>query len=251
MKTKQFYRYLPMIIILCAALSCNDNDEELKKGTCKISKIETDGDGDPDVTTYTYDTQGRVISINDDGSTVNYAYDDQNRVSRAENFKIYKEDYEYAVDHIKVIESFWNSTDEIWKIDGLSKCYLNPDGTIKAIAGSYGDSVTYSYDTKKNVVKMGEYYDKKLEEYLEIQYSNIRNPLAGLPAKDNILAYDPLKQSPYMISAVTGKSEDIPFTAKFTYEKNEYNYPVSSKVIFTERNLTKTTTVKYTYSSCQ
>jgi len=98
---------------------------------------------------------------------------------------------------------------------------------------------------------MGKYYDKKLDTTLEIQYSNIKNPLAGLPVEDKVLAFDPLLQSPNMVPAITGTMENIPFTVKVTYEKNEYNYPVSSKVIFTERNLTETTTNTYTYSSCR
>lgn len=241
-----------MMIILSAAFSCNkDDDENFKQGTCKITQIETFEDGTPEETTYTYDAQGRVISIDDDGDLVTYEYDNQNRISKAHPSDNVQEAYSYTANEIVVTIMFWHQFYEAWDTVDIKKCYLNPDGTIKAIAGTFGDSVAYSYDTKKNVVKMDEFDDYELMVSMDVQYSNIKNPLANVPVPDRVLAFDPLMQSPYMISATSGQMEKIPFTAKVTYEKNEYNYPVSSTITFTERKLTETTTNKYTYSSCQ
>jgi hypothetical protein len=262
MSKKFFTKSLLFLALTASVLVGCDNDEDSKNDSCKLISVAessedessttvytyennkivksittyTDG-GQPEVYTsdITYNANGFITEINDDGEKTVFTYNTNNEIIKAEDVFgttiEQRTEFEYASGRIVKVQ-FYSQT--------------NPGTFVK---GEY-DVFEYASTSSKNPLKIKSYSSNgNLSSTSEFEYDNKKNPLVDYPSvmKISALYGDPIENNATKKTWTYAGSTQTEITTS-VYEYNSNGFPTKNTETTVWGTETNIETTIFTYN---
>jgi hypothetical protein len=237
MSKKFFTKSLFFLALTASVLVGCDNDEDSKNNSCQLISVAESSEDDSNtiaytyennkivkaITTYTdggqpevytsnitYNANGFITEINDDGEKTVFTYNSNNEIIKAEDF--------YGTATIDDRTEFEYASGRIIKVQ-----FYSQTNTGTFVKGEY-DVFEYASASSKNPVKIKSYSaNGTLSSTSEFEYDDKKNPLTDYPAvmKISALYGEPVENN------VTKKTWTSPGSTQTEITTNVYEYSSS------------------------